>query len=253
MGYLMGGMNMGENMKYIGRGFLLLACIFSFSSVAMATKSWNDEAELSFVDTGGNTEVTTLAAKNLLKVPIAEKITGSWKLHALYGKSDGVKNAESYSTELRVDYAQTDRLFYFVSAGWLQDKFSGIENRYVYGVGSGYKILDGPKHFLVGEIGLTYTTEDYTDDSSADYLGGRLFGQYDYKFNEANKFVQSIEFLPEFDDTKNWLLNSETALIAAMSSHFSMKTGLTLKYDNQPTPGLDKTDRIVSVALVANF
>lgn len=244
---------MESNMKYFGSGILLLACLFIFSSVAMAKKNWNDEAELSFVDTGGNTEVTALSAKNLLKVPMSEKVTGSWKLHALYGKSDGEKNAESYSTELRGDYAKTARFFYFVSAGWLQDKFSGIENRYLYGVGCGYKLINGAKHVLVGELGLTYTTEDYTDDSSSDYFGGRLFGQYDYKFNEANKFVQSIEFLPDFDDSNNWLLNSETALIATLNSQFSMKTGLTFKHDNQPTSGLDKSDRILSVALVANF
>lgn len=240
-------------MKYLGTGLLLLVFLFLTGTVATAENNWSDEAELSFVDTGGNTEVTTLAAKNLLKIPFSERFFGSWKLQALYGKSDGIKNAESYSTELRGDYAWTARVYHFVSAGWLQDEFSGIDNRYIYGVGSGYKLLDGPKHLLIGEAGLTYTAEDHTDGSNSDYLGGRLFGQYDYKFTDANKFTQSVEFFPDFDDTKNWLLNSETALIAALNSHFSMKTSFLLKYDNQPTQGLDKTDRIVSVALVANF
>jgi putative salt-induced outer membrane protein YdiY len=32
-----------------------------------------------------------------------------------------------------------------------------------------------------------------------------------------------------------------------------MKTSYLVKYDNEPVPGLTKTDSILSVALVANF
>lgn len=240
-------------MNWMNTGLVLFLGFLLVGQAAAAEKKWSDEAELSYVSTGGNTKVTTLAAKNLLKIPFSERFSGSWKLQALYGKSDGVKNAEAYSTELRGDYAHTARLYSFATAGWLQDEFSGIDQRFVYGLGSGYKFLDGPKHFLIGEAGLTYTMEDYTDGTDSQYPGGRLFGQYDYKFSDANKFTQSLEFLPDFDDTQNWLLNSETALTAALNKTFSMKTSYLVKYDNEPVPGLTKTDSILSVALVANF
>lgn len=240
-------------MKHLRTGLLLLVGFFLISNVDASEKSWNDEAELSLVSTNGNSKVTTLSAKNLLKVPFSERVSGSWKLQGLYGKTDGVKNAEAYMTEFRGDYAQTNRLYYFASAGWFQDKFSGIDSRYVYGLGSGYKFLDGPKNFLLGEAGLTFTQEEDTAGIDNEYLGGRLFAQYAYLFNEANKFTQSIEYLPDFDDSENWLLNSETALVAALNSNFSMKTAYLVKYDNQPVAGLTKTDSILSVALVANF
>lgn len=239
-------------MRSLYTGLILLAGIFLISPVNAAEK-WSDEAEVSVVSTNGNSKVTTLAAKNLLKVPLSEKISGSWKLQGLYGKNNGVKNAEAYMTELRGDYAQTSRLYYFASAGWFQDKFSNIDSRYVYGLGSGYKLIDGPKHFLLGEAGLTYTMEEDTAGIDSEYLGGRLFAQYAYHINEANKFTQSVEYLPDFEDSKNWMLNSETALVAALNSNFSMKTAYLLKYDNQPGTGVTKTDTILSVALVANF
>lgn len=232
---------------------LLLTGFLLAGNVVAAEKGWSDEAELSFVNTGGNSKVTTLAAKNLLKVPISESFSGTWKLWGLYGKSDGIKNAESYATELRGDYAQTSRLFYYASAGWLQDIFSDIDNRYIYGLGVGFNLLDGPKNFLTGEAGVTYTFEKYTSGGDNDYIGGRLFGQYAYQFNDVNKFTQSVEYLPDFDDSENWLLNSETALVAALNSNFSMKTAYLVKYDNKTRPGVTKTDTIVSVALVANF
>ncbi|MES0362812.1 MAG: hypothetical protein ABUK14_02575 [Desulfobacteria bacterium] len=61
-------------------------------------KRWSEKAELSFVDAGGNTDVTSLSANNLLKYKITDTLEGAWKLGALYGESDGEKDAESYFT-----------------------------------------------------------------------------------------------------------------------------------------------------------
>ncbi|HKJ04517.1 MAG TPA: DUF481 domain-containing protein [Geopsychrobacteraceae bacterium] len=240
-------------MKKISLLLFLLPGLFMSGAVLAADKNWSNDAELSFVDTGGNTEVTTLAAQNLLKYRFDEQYTGQWLLQALYGENAGEKNAESYATELRGDYAPYERLYYFATAGWLQDEFSGTDSRIVFGLGSGYKFLQGSKHFLIGEAGLTYTREEYVDNSDAAYLGARLFGKFDYKFNETSRFMQSLELLPDFDETDNWLLNSETAIIAALSNRFSMKTAYKVKYDHEPLAGLDKTDRILSVALMAQF
>lgn len=240
-------------MNFPQRTLLLLLPFILATSAVAAEKRWSDEAEVSVVSSNGNSKVTTLAARNLLRFPFSERFSGSWKLQGLYGENDGIKNAESYAMELRGDYAQSERLFYFASASWLQDEFAGIDVRDTYGLGIGYKFLDGPTNFLVGEAGLIYTTEENTDGTDSDYPGGRLFARYDYKFNDANKFTQSVEFLPDFDEEKNWLLNSETALVAALNSTFSMKTSYLVKYDHQPLPGLTRSDTLFGVALVANF
>jgi len=240
-------------MKRVSLFLSLFLGLLMAGPVLATDKNWSNDAELSFVDTGGNTEVTTLAAKNLLKYRFDERYSGQWLLQALYGESAGEKNAESYASELRGDYAPYERLYYFATAGWLQDEFSGIDRRIIIGLGSGYKFIQGPKHFLISEAGATYTMDDYVDNSDADYLGARLFGKYDYKFNETSSFMQSLELLPDFDETSNWLLNSETAIIAALSTQFSMKTAYQVKYDHEPLSGLEKTDRILSVALIAQF
>jgi len=199
-------------------------------------KRWTDEAELSFVDTGGNTDVTSLSAKNLLKYEFTEKLQGAWKVGALYGESDGEKNAESYLTEFRLDYLSTKRLYSFATGGWLQDKFAGIDSRYYVGPGLGYKFLTGPEHVLLGEAGLNYVNEEYTDDTEKDYLGGRAYAMYQYALTEKNKFSQSLEFLYDFDDNDNYNVNSETALMSALIDYLSLKASYVIKYDNQPVP-----------------
>lgn len=237
------------------KSLIVLLVVFSMvTAVSAEEKKWVDEAELSFVDTGGNSDVVSLSAKNLLRYTFSETLKGAWKLSALYGKSDGVKDAERYATELRLDYLITERLFLALIAGWLEDEFAGIESKYYLGPAVGYEFLNGPKHFLVGEVGLNYVAEEYIDGTDKDSVEGRAFGQYQYAFTEKNRFTQSLEFLYDFEDSEDYRVNSETALISALSDYLSLKTSYEVRYDNKPVPAtLEDTDTILSVTLVVNF
>lgn len=217
-------------------------------------KPWSDQAELSYIETGGNTDVRTLSAKNLLKYKFTEKLEGSWELGTLYGESDGEKNAERYFTELRLDYSFKERLYTYAIGGWLKDEFAGFDARYYLGPGMGYKFLTGPKHLLLGEAGLNYVREEYTDNTDEDYIEGRAFTKYQYAFTKKNKFSQSLEFLYNFEDSENYKVNSVTALVSALNSYLSMKASYEIKYNNRPVPStLDKTDTVLGIALVVNF
>ncbi len=226
-----------------------LAC----TAVHAEERKWHDEAEVTFVSTSGNTEVTTLAGKNTLSYRFSEKTKGTWRLGALYGKSDGTKNAERYSTEIRVDRSHSDRLYSFGYGGWLQDRFAGFDARYDLGAGAGYRLVTGPKHFLLGEGGLTFNREEYTDDTSSDFPGGRIYGLYEYHFTEKNRFTQSLEWLPDFHEFDNWKLNAETALLAALNGWLSLKASYLVQYNNDPIGNLETTDTTLGASLVVNY
>jgi len=181
-------------------------------------------------------------------------LKAEWKAEALYGKTYGVKTAERYSSELRLEYLFTDRLYSFATAGWSQDEFAGIDSRYYMGPGLGYKFLIGPKHFFLSELSINYVHEEYTIDADEDYMMGRSFTKYEYAFTEKNRFSQSVEFLYDFEDGDNYIVISETALISALSDYLSLKTSYVVKRDNEPVPDtLEETDTTLSVTLVVNF
>ena len=217
-------------------------------------KNWSDEAELSFVDTGGNTETTSLSAKNQLKYKFTEKLSGTWKLAILYGEKDGEKSAERYSTELRTDYLFTKRLYIAVMGGWEKNKFEDIDARYSLGPALGYKFLLGPVHFLNFEAGFNYVIEKYIDETDDNFLKGRAFGEYNYAFSKKNKFKQTLETLFDLEDANNYDVNSETSLITSISDQFSLKTSYVIEYDNEPaSDDIEKTDTFLSVTLVVSF
>ena len=232
----------------------LLILLVLGSDVFAQEKKWSNAGELSFIDTGGNSNVTTLSVKNLVKHRFSEKVEGSWKIGVLYGKSDNVTNSESYLTELRADYLFTNQLYAALIAGWLKNTFAGIDARYYVGPSVGYKFLMGPKHFLKSEASLNYTKEEYTDNTSGEYLSGKVFALYEYSFSDKNKFSQSVEYIYDFSNADNYNINSITAIISALSDNLSLKSSYEVKYDNEPVPStLDKTDTILALTLLINY
>ncbi|MGE5174559.1 MAG: DUF481 domain-containing protein, partial [Betaproteobacteria bacterium] len=110
------------------RTVLAMVLFIGISAVGMGAlgedepgRKWSDEGEVSYVRTGGNTEVTSLAAKNQLKYQFTDKVLVTWKLGVVYGETDKVKTAENYFTDLKVDYLFTERLYVLANAGWLQN------------------------------------------------------------------------------------------------------------------------------------
>ena len=226
----------------------------SFAEERKEKKALSDEGELSYVKTDGNTEISTLSAKNLLKYQFNAQLLGSWKVGAVNAKTSHVKTAESYFTDLKLDYQNTLRLYSFVNAGWQQNRFAGVDEHVYGGLGAGYKFLDGPANFLIGELGVMYVADKYTDSTKKDYPGGRAFAKYTYAFTEKNRFSQSLEYLDDFNKSDKYFVNSETAVISALSGIFSLKAAYLVNYSNEPVPAtLKKKDSMTTVALVANY
>ena len=86
-----------------------------------------------------------------------------------------IQRQKRYSSDLRGDHKVSEKAYGLALASWLKDKFAGLEDRYSVGLGLGYHFLNGPKHMLDGETGLTYTKEELTDGTENSYPGGRLF------------------------------------------------------------------------------
>jgi len=234
---------------------LVIPLLLGVGVVDAAEKKWSDEGELSSVNTGGNTNVSTFSAKNIVKYKFSEKFEGNWKASALNSKTEGVKTAENYASELRGDYLFSEHVYAGLAVGWLKDKFAGIDTRYYAGPVAGYKIFVGPKHFLKSEAGLDYVTEEYTNNTEADFLRGRAFSLYEFHFTDLNKFSQSLEYLYDFDNTNNYNINSVSAMVTVLSQNFSLKTSYEIKYDNEPIGARlnKKTDTLLAVSLLVNF
>ncbi len=234
----------------LGAALLCICCVDGFAG----EKKWKNEAELSYVQTGGNTDVTTLSFKNLLNYQFNERLKSAWKMGAIYGRSEGERTAESYMTELRTDYKLKEKRYLYGMAGFLTDEFAGFDSRYYGGLGAGYHSLDGPNHFLSSELGLNYSLEEYIDDTDQRFTEGRAFVSYEYAIGDHSRFSQGLEYLYDFTESENYRINSDTAMKVQINTIVSLKVGYEVHFDNAPTPEtLNGTDTRFYTAIVANI
>ena len=217
-------------------------------------RKWQDSAEFSLVNTTGNTDILSLAAKNIFIYNFTKRLIGSWQADILYAEDQSVKTAEAYATELRLDYLFTEQLYGFGVFGWARNIFVGTQNLYYVGPGLGYKFLLGPKHFLIGEAGLLYSMEEDTAQIDDSYLSGRVFAEYAYAFRENNRFSQSVEFSYDFSNSNNYSVVTETALTFLLSTHLAFKTSYIISYAHEPANAtLENTDTLLAVSLIFSF
>lgn len=270
---------------------LCIVAGFVFASVAGVSaiaeedeRPWKDVAEFSFVNTGGNSESSNFA--------LANKFEYNWTsssflfdVGALRAEtttitrttSDDVTvdktelsnvSAESYYVSGKYRRDINEVLYWYAGLGWDRNIFAGINSRYVYSAGAGYKFFDTDGHFLLGELGIDYTDEEQTTGFSDTFAGARGYLGYARPLSETSLFTSDLEVLQSLDDSDDLRARWINALSASLTSKLALKVSHSLFFDNEPalalaapvvpaTTGvlfpLDETDTILSASLVVNF
>lgn len=233
---------------------ILILILCTSANLCAQDRLWKNSAELSFVNTSGNTEVMTLSARDKLTYRFSPNIETVLQLSAFYGESNGVKNSENYSTQLKGSYVLSRKFYITFIAGWSKDEFAGIHSRIRTGPAFGYKILTLPKHALEGEAGIEYVDEKFTDDTSNSYCNGRALMLYRFIISEKSDFSQSLEFNYDFTESDNYKANSVTAITTMLTDILSLRASYEVDYVNSPVPaGLKKTDTSLSVSLIIDI
>ena len=217
---------------------------------------WFGKADLSYLSTSGNTDTSSIGGGlelNYNPKPWLFTLKGAY----LKSSTDDVTTAEAMTISLRATRDLTERIDVFVGAGWLRNRFSGINNIYNFDGGAGYKLFKGPEQFLRVEAGIGYTTEQdivlgiivpYRN-----YANARAGLGYKWQFTKNAAFTNDFTFLADLSDTSNWFINEKAAITANISSVFALQASWTLLYRNQPVFGFDNTDTATAFGIVAKF
>lgn len=230
-------------------------------------KTTSITADVGFVNASGNTSVTTLNVGDKFVAQTADKrVIFSQIFTAVRSRADGTTNAENFRGQLRMDYGLGGRLYLFGLTGWDRNVPAGVRRRFEETIGLAIKAVTLPNDELNLEVGLSLfqqrnvvaTSPGVFDDN---FKAGRAAGFYKHTITKASFLTQSLELIPNFDDSKDFRLNSESALIAPISTNIGLKLGYIVRYDNLPglkagtTTGerLKKTDRFLTAGITASY
>ena len=141
----------------------------------------------------------------------------------------------------------------FQRSAWNKDRFSGIDSRYSFGVGVGRNFLDSADNKLSAEAGGGYVFEDRIRSANQSFGSYRGYAKYIRTLSATANASQDLECLGNLKDSLGYRVNTETSLIASISTHFSLKAAYLWKYSNSPAPGFGKTDTVTSMAIIVNY
>ena len=216
---------------------------------------WKTHIEVSYVTTSGNTKTETLSGKLEVKKE-GEKNRYIVRSNTLYARNNNEETASKGALEGRWERTLTERLFGFLTAKYISDKFSGYKYRVAAGPGMGYDIVRTEKHFLKGIASALYYHDRYSEgfDKTDDYAAGNAGINYEWQILENLKFKENADYLFSFDDTDKYFINSETALEVKINTYLSLGLSYIIAYQNQlPVAGTEHIDRTFLTSLIIDF
>ena len=181
---------------------------------------------------------------------------------------------ENLQGAARYDFFVLKPLSIFGQVTGRHDRFQGLDLRLNVDVGVAYYFLQEEKYRLWGEAGYDFQYDLRRDeaiknpdgtakkDASGNPLekgqvrhNARLFVGFDHKLFEGVQFLTSLEYLQDVTDfsTPTLRLIYDGAVKATLSKSFALSTGLTLRYESNPLPGVEHTDLITGISLVYNM
>lgn len=210
---------------------------------------WTGSLALSYLATTGNTETETLGFSTAW-----DRRPTPWgiEIRALVhrAESDGESTAERYLASVRGKRALSERLELFAGLLHERDEFAGFDQRSIVESGAVWRALTGPVHELAFDAGLTWTTEDRLDGTDDDWLGAVAGLAWAWKITPGAALRERLLLYPNFDDSDDWRLTSETALEAALADSWALRVSYLVQRDNRPPAGFEETDTSTAVSLV---
>jgi putative salt-induced outer membrane protein len=222
-------------------------------------KPVNFTGELGFVNTAGNTHLTTVNVGDKFTVKTG-KVLLTQTFALVYGKNDGVETANSRVVRLRADLSVAAKLSSYGFVSYERNRFAGISYRTDEGVGISLAAIRSPRQELDLEAGVGLVQQHLFPDPALDatisenFVSGRAAGRYKVMLGKASYAQQTLEFLPNLQTSSHYRINSETALVAPISSHFGLKLGYLIKFDHAPpSASIAKTDRQLTMGVQVTY
>lgn len=215
--------------------------------------AWVGSLGLSWVATSGNSDTSSAGLDFAL-----ERKPEPWGLvfvaRGNKAQDSGTTTAENYLLSGRAVRKLSERWEAFGGLAWAKDPFTGYDSQTVATLGATYIAVASERHHLALDGGFAYTWEDQVSpDAQVDFAGGILGLTWEWKLGKNSKLVERLVFLPNFDNSTDWRLNSFTAIEADINSWLALRFGYDIRHRNQPIGDADKTDTTSTASVVFNF
>ena len=265
--------------------FLAAAIAVMVPLGARADDGWSGSGEAGFAASRGNAKSENLNAKLQFK-----KEDETWKdtfyLTALRSKGEVTNSrvgppdasgnptivtdkeyettANRYEAGASAGYKLDERSYIVGALRYENDDFSPFDYQAVVSIGYGYTALKTQSDELSLEIGPGYKRYKPVDeidvladgtrvrrsfDSEGEVVARGLIA-YKHSFTDSTSFVDTLLVESGSDNT---FLQNDAGVQVDMSKKLALKVGYQVRHNSDVTPGIKRTDQLMTTNLVYNF
>jgi len=230
---------------------------------AAAAGTWAAQGQLGLIITSGNT--TTKSGNASFD---AAHQMGLWTLSggfaALYSSTGPFSTQQHTNAHAQADLALSKRTFWFSTARWDRNLFTGFAYQDSVATGGGFKFIATPATLLAGELGVGYRIEQpetlITGPAGNVISRTRVPGSlerdavlqagldYSHSITQSTKVVNAL--LVQYGSSGTTTTDN-LSLQVKVDATLSLAVGMQLVNNSSPPPGSAKhTDTVVTVNLV---
>ncbi len=231
------------------------------ASQAAPAGTWAAQGQAGLIMTSGNS--TTKSGNASLNVA---HVMGLWTLSgglgALYASSGQYTTQQDTNANLQADLSLSPRTFWFSTARYDRNPFSGFDYQESVATGGGFKFVETPATLLAGELGIGYRREEpmilttgsvgNITSSTAQPVQNNAVLQaglsYSHSITRLAKVVNTLLIQYGSSDTTT---TDNLSLQVKVDASLSLAVGMQLVSNTSPPPGSARhTDTVMTVNLV---
>lgn len=210
--------------------------------------------DLGYVSTAGNSSVQTLNLGDRITAKTGD-VTFSQQFNVVHGRSKGATVTSLWRASLRTDLAVQPTFGVYASIAYERNVFAGLRSRIGNTIGLTAQVVKTERSKLSVEGGMSLTAQRGIGGAGRDldFLGGRAATAYTQLIGAKASITQTVELLPNFRQSEDLRINSESALIAPITKQIAVKLSFSVRYDGLPEPGYLSTDRLFTSGIQVNL
>jgi putative salt-induced outer membrane protein YdiY len=222
---------------------ILLLFFVCFAAMAEANGNLRGRFSLGYSDTKGNTEETkTNIACNLSETK-NENLKLNYKGLMTYGKAKDETNADKKQLDVTSEFKKSDYDSYYLSAGYMTDKFSGYDQQNTFGFGYLRYFEREPEKEIRLSLGLDFTNERYTTGTTLDEKWLKAGLGLKRKLYENIQGFSLIDYsIPKENSKDSYKVDAIFGTLFNVNSKFDMEMKYTINYRQAPVDGYKKQD-----------
>jgi putative salt-induced outer membrane protein len=240
-------------MKSLFLALTLVMLSQSVFAVEVIDGKFANESEAGLSVAAGNTSAKNYNLKQANALKLGENVL-KFDARFLNSFSNNVESSRYLFGALRYERALNEKFSLYVSQGFESDKFAGYHLRELSDFGGKYNILKEETIYWFAEAGYRYTKEEFNNGAHSYKNSLRAYTETEKKWTPSVSTKYFVEYVPNVKVGKDYQINTEFSVSAALTNIFSIKSAYLLRYDHMPAPtSTTKTDTLLTTALVAKF